>query len=79
MSAELKTPRIRRILAENSALEIPPSPCLKNLGFGTGMFMFFFVGLRCRKKWHSWKRCNNQRSFFSQIQLVFAVIVKPQF
>jgi len=32
----MKTPsRIRKILAENS-LEIPPSPCLKKLGFGTG-------------------------------------------
>jgi hypothetical protein len=36
MSGDFQTPRIRRILKENAALEIPPSPSLKNLGFGTG-------------------------------------------
>jgi hypothetical protein len=42
-----KTPTVRRILAvdrssltpcESPAFEIPPSPCLKQLGFGTGTF-----------------------------------------
>ena len=59
MSKEFQTPiqgrQIRRILSNEvpksgsatpqspSVFEIPPSPCLKNLGFGTGAFNFFLI------------------------------------
>lgn len=39
--SQFQTPRIKRILVENS-LEIPPSPCLKNLGFGTGVRVLLY-------------------------------------
>lgn len=72
METPVKTPQ-KRAGTENvlsTPLFVPPTPMLKELGYGTGMFLmnfFFFIWINCKPEELS--ICNFVHNFF--VHLVF--------